>query len=1107
MVAGLVIALTNMVSAADVCSGARFNVAPAISLGSSSPASVAVADFNHDGKIDLAVPDGGGSLGVSILLGNGDGTFKGPNNVSAGTAGESIVVADFNGDGNSDLAVSLNSDKISILLGKGDGTFNTPITLNGGATGPTSLTSGDFNGDGKPDLALTNANSNNVSIFLSLGDGNFTGPTMFAAGFQPNGSSVGDFNGDGKVDLALAGGGGATILLGMGTGAFGSPATVATAGSASTIAVGDFNSDGKSDVAVAHFFSNTITILFGTGTGALTNTKNIFAGGNGRTVITTDLNGDGKADLLVANRDSDTVSIFNGDGSGNFDRIAEYGTGAGPLGIAVGDFNGDAKPDFVTANVFSHDVSVLKGTGGLNFAAPTSINTYNPLKSGEKRSGPTTVVAGDFNGDGKPDLAITNFFSQDVSVMLGTGSGTFGARNNFPAGTRLGGMAAGDFNNDGKTDLAVLTNSPDTVVILLGTGSGSFTSSGTFAAGTNPASITVEDINHDGRPDLAISNQDSANVSILLGTGNGGFSGPTNFAAGPGPRSIAIGDFNGDGNSDLVVTNGSAAVSLLLGNGAGNFGAPTSFPVGNTPDSIAVGDFDGDGKKDLAVVNQLSNDLWVLLGTGTGSFRQHVKIPLGLNPIFVMVRDFNNDGTDDIAVAVNRGNVVSILLNAGAAVFAGPFNFYAGASPTTIAANDIDADGKLDLVVTNQTSDTVTILLGAPAQFPSGIQFCATGYFANESNKSIDVSVNRSGDVSGASRVDYTTVNGTASSRSDYTQAVGTLLFAPGETTRVINVLMTDDAFAEATESFTVRLSGASGATLNQPTTAGVIIFDNDPTTGLSPVSPEGFNAQFFVRQHYLDFLNREPDASGLAFWVNEITSCGGDAQCAEIKRINVSAAFFLSIEFQQTGYLVERFYKAAFGNSSSMVSDGQGGTKQISVPIIRLQEFLPDAQTIGRGIVVGQGNWQQQLDDNKNAFALTFVGRQRFIDAFPISMPADQFVDQLLANAEIVIAPSVRSQLIAELTNSTDLAGSRASVLRKVAESPELQQAEFNRAFVLMQYFGYLRRNPNDSPDADFSGWNFWLGKLNQFNGDFINAEMVKAFLSAIEYKQRFGQ
>src|SRR6185295_12790668 len=125
-------------------------------------------------------------------------------------------------------------------------------------------------------------------------------------------------------------------------------------------------------------------------------------------------------------------------------------------------------------------------------------------------------------------------------------------------------------------------------------------------------------------------------------------------------------------------------------------------------------------------------------------------------------------------------------------------------------------------------------------------------------------------------------------------------------------------------------------------------------------------NAGFFVRLHYLDFLNREPDASGLAFWTNEITSCGSDVPCAEVKRINVSAAFFLSIEFQETGYLVERLYKTAFGDSTSVVSDGQGGTKQIVVPIIRLQEFLPDTQTIGRGVVVGQGNWQQQLENNK---------------------------------------------------------------------------------------------------------------------------------------------
>ena len=248
---------------------------------------------------------------------------------------------------------------------------------------------------------------------------------------------------------------------------------------------------------------------------------------------------------------------------------------------------------------------------------------------------------------------------------------------------------------------------------------------------------------------------------------------------------------------------------------------------------------------------------------------------------------------------------------------------------------------------------------------------------------------------------------------------------------------------------------------------------------------------EFFVRQHYLDFLNREPDAGGLSFWTNEIASCGNYAQCIEAKRISVSAAYFLSIEFQQTGYEVYRFYKTAFGN----ISDAP-------VPV-RLSEFLPDSQRIGQGVIVNQSGWEQVLENNKQAFASDFVQRSRFSTAFPPSTSAAEFVDKLNSNARNPLSQSERDQLVSELATGMK---TRAQVLRAVAEDVDLVTAEFNRAFVLMQYFGYLRRNPNDAPDSNFDGYNFWLNKLNTFNGNFTQAEMVKAFITADEYRRRFG-
>jgi len=261
------------------------------------------------------------------------------------------------------------------------------------------------------------------------------------------------------------------------------------------------------------------------------------------------------------------------------------------------------------------------------------------------------------------------------------------------------------------------------------------------------------------------------------------------------------------------------------------------------------------------------------------------------------------------------------------------------------------------------------------------------------------------------------------------------------------------------------------------------------PTPTPSPIS----NPDAFVRQQYLDFLNREPDASGLAFWTNQITACGGDQQCIGAQRVNVSAAFFLSTEFQQTGYLVYRTYKAAYGNISNA-----------PVPLT-FGEFLPDTQQIGQGVVVGQTGWEQVLETNKQSFMTAFVQRQRFTSAYPMSLSAQQFVDKLYTNAGVTPTSTKAIKEFSSTTSSDPQ--ERARALRDVAEDTMLVQQEFNRAFVLMEYFGYLRRNPNDVPDSDFTGYNFWLAKLNQFNGNYVAAEMVKSFITSSEYLKRFGQ
>ena len=222
----------------------------------------------------------------------------------------------------------------------------------------------------------------------------------------------------------------------------------------------------------------------------------------------------------------------------------------------------------------------------------------------------------------------------------------------------------------------------------------------------------------------------------------------------------------------------------------------------------------------------------------------------------------------------------------------------------------------------------------------------------------------------------------------------------------------------------------------------------------------------FFVRQHYSDFLGRTPDQPGLDFWSRQITDCGNDASCIEVRRVNVSASFFLSIEFQQTGYLVERTYKTAYSDASG--TSTFLGTHTISVPVVRFSEFLSDTHDIGNGVIVGQTGWEQALETNKANYFNRFVQTARFTGKYPSTISPTTYVHTLNVNAGSPLSSTEETQLIAENTTGGK---SRAQVLRQIAEHPNLAGAEFNRAFVLMQYFGYLRRNPNDTPDSDYSG------------------------------------
>lgn len=387
-------------------------------------------------------------------------------------------------------------------------------------------------------------------------------------------------------------------------------------------------------------------------------------------------------------------------------------------------------------------------------------------------------------------------------------------------------------------------------------------------------------------------------------------------------------------------------------------------------------------------------------------------------------------------------------------------------------------------------SNTANVNFALP-QAGSAVGFAAANFTVSETSTSATITVQRLGDLNGAASVDYSTSDGTAAQKSDYTPAFGTLNFATGESIKTFQVLLTKDAFQESSETVNLLLSDVTGgAVLGNPNQA-VLTITNDP---LAPASPNPIDdTRDFVVQHYHDFLGRDADDAGLVFWTNAINTCGADAACVAVNRINTSAAFFMSIEFQETGGAVIRLQRAAFGKKSN-----DPATR------ITYQQLIRDSRQIGNGVIVGQGAWDQLLNQNKQAYAQQVITSSAFIALYPTSLSAANFVDALFASAGVTPTSAERQAAINAFAGGGT--SGRTAALSSITDSNSLRQIELTPSFVLMQYFGYLRRNPTDAPDNNDNGYQFWLTKLNSFNGDFNKAEMVKAFILSNEYRSRFG-
>jgi hypothetical protein len=320
-----------------------------------------------------------------------------------------VAVGDFNGDGKLDLVVSSIADNtVSLLLGNGDGTFPPAVNLRTQAE-PHGVAIGDFNGDGQLDFAVANTKSDSVSVFLGNGDATFRDPRSYATGSGPKGVTVADVNGDGKADLVVANWGDVSVLLGNGDGTFRPAVNYLSAAGTISVAVADLNGDGNPDLVMSCGSTNIVLVLLGNGDGTFRAGVSYPVGSGPGVVVAADFNGDGNIDVAVENVSTHDVSVLLGNGDGTFRPAVRYPAGQSPGGLAVGDFNGDGKPDLVVANHNSLNVSVLLGNGD---------GTFRQAEHYAAGMTPAGVAVGDFNGDGRPDVVVVNYQGANVSVLL-----------------------------------------------------------------------------------------------------------------------------------------------------------------------------------------------------------------------------------------------------------------------------------------------------------------------------------------------------------------------------------------------------------------------------------------------------------------------------------------------------------------------------------------------------------------------------------------------------------------------------------------------------------------------------------------------------------------
>jgi len=689
-------------------------------------------DFNHDGKLDMAVADQGFNW-VNVFLGNGDGTFQAPIKAATDKPVQGLTTADLNGDGNLDLvATSYNVSEACVMLGNGDGTFKLGVDYTSGGQ-PYQVLVADINGDGKPDILTADTTDTKIGVLWGRGDGTFLVGTPVTVPHAPVAMALGHFFGDSsKLDIAFGCSGDDTnlyIVRGNGDGTFQPAVKIEANVDTGALAAADLNGDGKLDLVDYASRDNQIQVFMGNGNGTF-QAPVIYPAGScysSTQIQLVDLRHNGKLDLVTINPGSNDLSVYLGNGDGTFQPPTNYVVGISPDCLAIGDFHQDGNLDIAAADYMGGDFAVLQGNGNGTFQAATDVTVGSYALYA---SAPYDIAEGDLNHDGVPDLVVTDWRANTVSVLLGNGDGTFQPPVSYAVGTSPYGVVLADLTGDGALDIITANRDADAshdISILMGNGDGTFQPATYVADGSGTNSVAVADLNGDGKLDLAATNLNDRTLSIMFGNGDGTFQKPINYSTDIDPTQVVVADLNRDGKPDLIVNNFHGSdVGVYLNQGGGSFSVANFYNsasggVGNQGGPVFA-DLTGNGILDM--LNPSANWFYVALGKGDGTFQNASSVISHDNPAALVVGDMTGDNTPDVAVANGGSMNLRVFRGKGDGTFVQDAVYAsAGRSPNDLVAADLTGDGELDLAIADSGAPTVTIMRN---QSPSAVYFNLT---------------------------------------------------------------------------------------------------------------------------------------------------------------------------------------------------------------------------------------------------------------------------------------------------------------------------------------------------------------------------------------------